>query len=71
MSLLVTATASRVLAFTGTATVKEITGEIVASINANTREAVAVTSKDIQIQGNTISYSFPAHSFTQMLIAVR
>jgi alpha-N-arabinofuranosidase len=46
--------------FAGTATVKQIHAETVAPANPGTREAVAVTSKEIQFQGNKISYSFPA-----------
>jgi len=57
--------------FTGTATVKQINAETVASANTRTREAVAITSKEIQFQGTKISFSFPAHSFTQMLIPVK
>ncbi len=44
--------------------------EAVNSSNTRTREAVA-TTKEIQFQDNTISYSFPEHSFTQMLIPVK
>jgi alpha-N-arabinofuranosidase len=58
-------------AFAGSATVKEINAEAVNSTNTRTREAVAITTKEIQLQGKTISYSFPAHSFTQMLIPVK
>ena len=57
--------------FTGSATVSQINAETVAPANPRTRDAVAVTSKEMQFQGNKISYSFPAHSFTQMLIPVR
>jgi alpha-L-arabinofuranosidase len=58
-------------ALAGSATVKEINAEAVNSTNTRTREAVAITTKEIQLQGKTISYSFPAHSFTQMLIPVK
>ena len=58
-------------AFTGSATVKEINAEAVNSTNTRTREAVAITTKEIQFQANTISYDFPAHSFTQMLIPIK
>ena len=57
--------------YTGNATIKEINAESVTSTNTRTREAVAITSKEIQFNGNKISYSFPAHSFTQMLIPVK
>lgn len=58
-------------ACTGSATVKEINAESVDSSNSRTREGVAITSKEIPFQGSTISYSFPAHSFTQMLIPIK
>jgi alpha-N-arabinofuranosidase len=58
-------------ACTGSATVKEINAEAVDSSNTRTREAVAITTKEIQLQGNTINYTFPAHSFTQMLIPIK
>jgi alpha-N-arabinofuranosidase len=57
-------------ACTGSATVKEINAEAVNSSNTRTREVVAISTKEIQFQGNTINYSFPAHSFTQMLVAI-
>lgn len=31
----------------------------------------ASVGKDIQFQGNKISYSFPAHSFTQILVPLK
>ena len=57
--------------FTGSATVKEVNAESVTATNTKTREAVAIASKEIQFSGNNIKYSFPAHSFTQMLIPVK
>ena len=57
--------------FTGNATVKEVNGESVAATNTKTDEAVAIATKQIQFTGNNIKYSFPAHSFTQMLIPVK
>ncbi len=57
--------------FTGSATVKEINAESVTSTNTRTNEAVAITTKEIQFSGHDVNYSFPAHSFTQMLIPVK
>jgi alpha-N-arabinofuranosidase len=57
--------------FMGTATVKHINAETVASANTRTREAVAITSNEIQFQGNKISFSFPPHSLTQILIPIK
>jgi alpha-N-arabinofuranosidase len=58
-------------ACSGSATVKEINAEAVNSTNTRTLEAVEISTKEIQFPGNTIRYSFPAHSFTQMLIPVK
>ena len=57
--------------YPGNATIKEVNAESVTSANTRTHEAVAITTKEIQFSGNKISYSFPAHSFTQMLIPVK
>jgi alpha-L-arabinofuranosidase len=58
-------------ACTGSATVKEINAESVNATNTRSREAVGIASKDVQFQGNTIRYSFPAHSFAQLLIPIK
>jgi alpha-L-arabinofuranosidase len=57
--------------FTGMATLKEINGSSVTATNTKTLQGVAITSKEIQFQGNKMSYSFPTHSLTQMLIPVK
>jgi alpha-N-arabinofuranosidase len=57
--------------FAGSATIKQINADSVTATNTRTQENVAISSKDIQFQGNKISYSFPAHSFTQMLIPIK
>lgn len=57
--------------FAGTATIKEVNAASVTAANTRSNEAVAINTKDIQFQGNTIRYSFPAHSFTQMLIPIK
>jgi len=57
--------------FTGNATVKQVNGESVTSANTKTQEGVAINSSQVQFSGNTIKYSFPAHSFTQLLIPVK
>lgn len=58
-------------ACSGSAAVKEINAESVDWIDSRTREGVAISSKEIQFPGNTVRYSFPAHSFTQMLIPIK
>ena len=57
--------------YTGNATVKEINGESVTATNTKTHEGVAIVTREIQFNGDDIKYSFPAHSFTQMLIPVK
>jgi alpha-L-arabinofuranosidase len=57
--------------FTGRATIKEVNGASVTSTNTSSQEAVAIATKEIEFQGNKISYNFPAHSFTQMLIPIK
>lgn len=55
----------------GSATVKEINADAANSSNTGTRETIGISTKEVQFQGNTVSYSFPAHSFTQMLIPLK
>jgi Alpha-L-arabinofuranosidase len=57
--------------FSKSATIKEINAPSVASTNTRTNEAVAITTKEIEFQGNKLNYTFPAHSFTQMLILTK
>jgi len=57
--------------YEGNVTVNEVNGESVTSTNTKTNEAVSIATKQIQFNGNKINYSFPAHSFTQMLIPVK
>jgi alpha-N-arabinofuranosidase len=57
--------------FTGNARVNEVNGKIAAPGNPRTEEAVNSTSGDIKFKGNTIRYSFPAHSLTQLMIPVK
>jgi alpha-L-arabinofuranosidase len=57
--------------FTGSATVKQINAKGIGSANPTNRNAVAITSKEIELQGSKLSYSFPAHSFSQMLLPVK
>jgi len=57
--------------FNGNATINEINGPSVTSANTKSHEAVAIATRQIQFQGNKINYSFPAHSFTQMLIPAK
>ena len=57
--------------FTGRATIKEVNATSITATNTRTNQAVAISTKEVQFQGSKISYSLPAHSFTQMLISVK
>lgn len=66
--------------FPGSAKVSEVNGKIPtpgaprtpgAQGAPSSEEAVSVVSKDIKFKGNTINYSFPAHSLTQLIIPLR
>jgi alpha-N-arabinofuranosidase len=57
--------------YSGTAKASEINGETVNSGNTATKEDVKIVTRDINFKGNTIRYSFPAHSLTQIKLAVK
>jgi len=57
--------------FAGVAAIKEVDGSTVTATNTKTQQGVTVAGKEIQFQGNRMSYSFPAHSLTQILIPVK
>ena len=57
--------------FTGNAKVNELNGKIADPGNPRAEEPVNSTSSDIRFKGNTINYTFPAHSFTQILVALK
>jgi len=57
--------------YTGSAKANEITGETINSTNTKTKEDVKTVTKNITFKGNTIRYSFPAHSITQFQIAIK
>jgi alpha-N-arabinofuranosidase len=57
--------------FSGVAAIKEVNGSTVTATNTKSQQGVTITSKEITFQGNEVSYSFPAHSLTQMLIPVK
>jgi alpha-N-arabinofuranosidase len=57
--------------YTGSAKANEVNGETINSTNTKTKEDVKTVTKDIRFKGNTIRYSFPAHSITQLQFAVK
>jgi alpha-N-arabinofuranosidase len=58
-------------AFTGSAKVNEVNGKTITSSNTKTEEAVSISTKEVKFKGNTINYSFPAHSLTQLEIPIK
>jgi alpha-L-arabinofuranosidase len=57
--------------YTGSAKAYEINGASLTSTNTKTQEEVKIADKDIRFKGNTIQYSFPAHSLTQIVIPLK
>jgi alpha-N-arabinofuranosidase len=57
--------------YTGSAKANEVTGETINSTNTKTKEEVKTVTKDVKFKGNTIRYTFPAHSITQFQIAIK
>ena len=56
--------------FTGDARVNEVNGETIQATNTKDEQGVSIKTKEIKFRGNTISYSFPAHSLTQIEISI-
>jgi alpha-N-arabinofuranosidase len=57
--------------FTGTAAVHEVNGETIEATNTKEKQEVKILTREIRFKGNTIPYSFPAHSLTQLEIPVK
>jgi alpha-N-arabinofuranosidase len=57
--------------FTGNATVHEVNGETLDATNTKEKQEVQIATDDIKFQGNTIRYTFPAHSLTQIEVPVK
>jgi alpha-N-arabinofuranosidase len=57
--------------FTGTARVSELNGKNLTTKSTKAEPAVTVSTRDVKFTGNTINYSFAAHSLTQIVIPVR
>src|SRR5665647_948134 len=57
--------------FAGSAKVNEVNGKIPAPGNPRAQEPVNTVTSDIKFKGNTIKYSFPAHSLTQLQIPLK
>jgi alpha-L-arabinofuranosidase len=57
--------------YTGTAKANEVNGETLKSTNTKAKEEVKTVTKELKFKGNTIRYTFPAHSFTQFQISLK
>jgi alpha-N-arabinofuranosidase len=57
--------------FTGSAKVIEVNGKIPTSGDPRIQEPVSTVTRDMKVKGNTFNYSFPAHSYTQLMIPVK
>lgn len=57
--------------FTGTATVNVLNGDTPTATITRDRQDVAIATSEIRARGTELSYRFPAHSLTQMLIPIR
>ncbi|MGB8490992.1 MAG: alpha-L-arabinofuranosidase C-terminal domain-containing protein [Bacteroidales bacterium] len=58
--------------FAGSAKANEVNGKVTAAGgNPRAAEPVTTAANDIKVKGNTLRYTFPAHSFTQLLIPVK
>jgi alpha-L-arabinofuranosidase len=57
--------------FTGSMKVNEVNGKAITSTNTKTEEAISISTKEVKFKGNTINYSFPAHSLTQLEILIK
>ena len=57
--------------FTGNVKVNEVSGAIPAAGAARTEGSVSTATRDIKFKGSKINYSFPAHTLTQLQIALK
>jgi alpha-N-arabinofuranosidase len=57
--------------FAGSARVDEVIGKIPDQGNPRAQEPVNTVTSNIKFKGNTVKYSFPAHSVTQLRIALK
>jgi alpha-N-arabinofuranosidase len=57
--------------YTGSAMSHVINGEALSSTNTRDKEDVKIVSYDLTFKGNTINYTFPAHSLTQLEILIK
>jgi alpha-N-arabinofuranosidase len=58
-------------AFTGKGQVNLINADTIEATNTATEEKVRIATSDLAFNGNRISHTFPAHSFTQLEIPLK
>ncbi len=54
--------------FAGRATVYEVNGKNIKDQNSADKQLVQTTTKELSVKGDKLSYSFPAHSYTMIII---
>jgi len=54
--------------FAGKATVYEVNGKDIKDQNSAEKQLVKTTTKELSVKGDKLSYSFPAHSYTMIII---
>jgi alpha-N-arabinofuranosidase len=57
--------------FTGKASAHVVTGDSIAATNTATQEQVRTVTTEVAFTGNRLTHTFPAHSFTQLEIALK
>lgn len=57
--------------YTGKAIINLVNAEKIDARNTRTEQPVAIKTDRVSFKGNTITYSFPAHSFTQIEIPIK
>ena len=57
--------------FDGTAAIYEVNANDLKAVNSADRQAVKTVKKEAKLKGDKVTYSFPAHSYTMMVIPVK
>ncbi|MCE5347213.1 MAG: alpha-N-arabinofuranosidase [Bacteroidales bacterium] len=57
--------------FAGEAFVYEVNGKSINSVNTKDEQNVGIKTEKIKLKGNTLSYEFPCHSFTQIVLKLK
>jgi alpha-L-arabinofuranosidase len=57
--------------FEGKATIYEVNGKDIKDQNSPEKQLVKTISKEVNVKGDKLNYSFPAHSFTMIITSVK